>query len=328
MKDVAKRANVSVNTVSLALKNSSRVHPETKARVLQAVTELGYTPHYAAQHLRRGMSQTIGIIMPDLHNFHFWDVVDGAEAEAYRHGFSITLTNTRLDLERESAALRELMASRYDGIILARAASQQVPHDLLSAMKHGSSIVTVGRTWPGVDSVVYASEAARWKQLEYLYRLGHRRIAFVTGVAREGPGLDRINTYNRFTAEHGLPSLLETCGLTLPDSVGAARLLLARDLPPTAIICVNDYLALGVYRAILERGLCIPDDISVAGFDNTHVGEHLFPAMTTVDINGQRGGREAVRLLVERLSNRTLPPRTVEIEAKLIERESTAPPAE
>lgn len=326
MKDVAKRAHVSVNTVSLALKDSSRVHPETKARVMNAVKELGYTPHFAAQFLRRGMSKTIGIIIPDLHNFHFWDVVEGVEDEAYRHGFSVVLTNTHLDPDREHTTLRELMASRYDGIILARAYSEQAPPDLESAMQNGSCIVTLGRTWPGVDGVVYVSEDVRWMLLEHLYRMGHRRIGFITSGARKGPPNERIKTYNRFTTQYGLPSYIEICGHTIPDSIEATRQLLARAPAPTAIMCVNDYLALGVYRAILERGLRIPNDISVAGFDNTIVGAHLYPALTTVDLGGQQVGREAVRLLVERLRDRSLPPRKIEIRSKLIERESTAPP--
>lgn len=328
MRDVAKRANVSVNTVSLALNNSSRVHPDTKARVLQAVQELGYTPHYAAQQLRRGVSKTIGILIPDLHNFHFWDVVEGVEDEAYRRGFGVVLTNTRLDPNREYAMVRELMASRYDGIILARASSQQPPHDVESVMRNGSFIITLGRTWPGVDGIVYVSEEVRWLLLEHLYRLGHRRIGFVTSVASEGPAIERVNTYTRFITERRLPSMIAPCGPTIPDSIEATKRLLSLDPRPTAIMCVNDYLALGVYRAILERGLRIPEDISVTGFDNTRVGAHLFPALTTVDIGGQRVGREAVRLLVERIADRNAPQQIVEIEAALIERESTAPPPE
>ena len=326
MRDVARRVNVSVNTVSLTLQDSDLVHADTKARVLQAVQELGYRPNAVAQNLRRGAVHTIGIMIPDVYNFHFWDIVDGTHDEAYQNGYGVVLTHTSLNRERESETLRGLIERRYDGVILATTFSEQSPVEMRALIQQGGAVVTLGRTWDGADRVKYFSEETAYILLNHLYELGHRHIGLVMGVARKELALERLQAYQRFVNDHQLVSMIEHCGPTIPDSEEATNRLLQHQPRPTAIISVNDFLAMGVYRALGMHGLRIPDDVSVAGFDNTHISESLYPALTSVDVGGRDIGRVSVQLLLQRLADPRRPQQIVEMPARLVPRESTAAP--
>jgi LacI family transcriptional regulator len=326
MRDVAKRANVSVNTVSLTLQDSDRVHSDTKSRVLSAVRELGYRPNIIAQNLRRGVVGTIGIMIPDVNNVHFWDIVDGTHDEAYQNSYSVVLAHTSLDREREIEFLRGLIERRYDGVILAQTYSEQSPIELQTLIHRGGAVVTLGRTWDGADRVEYFREDTAHVLLNHLYDLGHRHIGFVMGVARKGLALERLLAYQHFVEKHELISMIEHCGPTVPDSVEATNRLLQYRPRPTAIISVNDHLAMGVYRSLGLHGLRIPEDVSVAGFDNTHIAENLYPSLTSVDVGGREIGRISVQLLLQRLADPKRPQQIVEIPARLVPRESTAAP--
>lgn len=326
MRDVAELANVSVNTVSLTLQDSDRVHADTKIAVLNAVQELGYRPNILAQNLRRGVVGTIGIMIPDVRNAHFWDIVEGTHDEAYQHGYGVVLTHTRLDQEQEIKFLRGLIERRYNGVILAQTYSEESPIEILSLIQHGGAVVTLGRTWEGADRVKYFQDNTADILLDYLYSLGHRRIGLVMGVARKELAQERLLAYQQFTKQYQLPSMIEYCGPTVPESVEATMRLLQNDPIPTVIISVNDHLAMGVYRGIGLHGLRIPDDVSVASFDNTHIAENLFPSLTSVDVGGSEIGRVSVQLLIQRLADPNCPQQIVEIPARLVIRESTVPP--
>ena len=146
------------------------------------------------------------------------------------------------------------------------------------------------------------------------------------GVAREGMAQERLDAYLYFVAKHKLISMIEHCGPTVPDSTEATNRLLRNQPRPTAIISVNDYLAMGVYRSLGMHGLHIPEDVSVAGFDNTHVAENLYPTLTSVDVGGHEIGRVSVRLILARLADPMRPQQIVEMPAQLVARDSTAAP--
>lgn len=326
MRDVAEHVNVSINTVSLALQDSALVHADTKARVLDAVRELGYRPNVMAQNLRRGVVNTIGIMIPDVHNFHFWDIVDGTHDEASRNGYGVVLAHTSLNREREVETLRGLIERRFDGVILATTYSEQSPIEIRRLINAGGAVVTLSRTWDGADRVVYFSEQTATLLLDHLYSLGHRRIGLMIGVAREGMAPERIAAYQQFVSQHGLVSMIEYCGPTVPESVEATNRLLQYQPRPTAIISVNDYLAMGVYQSLGMHGLRIPEDVSVAGFDNTHVAENLYPTLTSVDVGAHDIGRVSVQLIISRLADTKRPQQIIDMPARLVPRNSTAAP--
>ncbi len=325
MRDVALRANVSLNTVSLAIKGSDLLLPATKAAVMAIVHELGYVPNQAARNLRQGIVRTIGLMVPDIHNPHFWDIADGVENESRKHGYGVVLSNANLDPMRELESLRGLTERRYDGLILAT----HFLHDdqvgpVQEHLHPARPIVTFTRSWSRVDRVCYYREAVGLLVLEHLYALGHRRIGFVLGIAREGLADERLRAYRDFVQGHDLPDLVEHCGPAIADGVAASHRLLGLAAPPTAIVAVNDYLAQAVIRAACDRGLCVPHDLSVAGFDNTSIARNIVPSLTSVDVGGSAIGETAARLLFERLAEPDRPPQLVEMPARLVERESTA----
>jgi LacI family transcriptional regulator len=328
IRDVAQRAGVGLNTVSLTLKDSDRVRPETKARVQAAVNELGYVPNISARNLRRGTVRTIGIMIPDIHNFHYWDILAGVEDEARQSEYGIVLSNTNLNPQLEQDCLRGLLERRYDGLILmaTHTHSKGTPAEVKKLIEQGSAIVTIGSKWQEVDKIEPYPLDAGPLLLEHLYRLGHRHIGFVMGVAHQSLASDRLEAYRRFTMQHDLPQMIEHCGPTIPDGMAATGRLLDRSTRPTAIVTVNDYLAVAAMRVIAQRGLCIPTDISLAGFDNIPLAQYLTPSLTTVDVGGPDRGRAAVRLLLERLKDPKGPRQVVKLPATLHVRESTGPP--
>ena len=328
IRDVAQQAGVGMNTVSLTLRDSNLVRPETKAKVKAAVEELGYVPNVSARNLRRGTVRTIGVMIPDIHNFHYWDIVSGVEEEARHHGYGIVLSNTNLNPQLEQDSLRGLLERRYDGLILmaTHTHSKDTPPEVQELLEQGGAIVTVGSTWQGVDKIEPYPLEAGPLLMEHLYSLGHRRIGFVLGVAHEGLASGRKEAYHEFTRRHDLPQLIEYCGPTIPDGMAATNLLLDRSNAPTAIVTVNDYLALAAMRVITRRGLRIPTDISLAGFDNIPLSQYLPTTLTTVDVGGPDRGRAAVRLLLNRLKDPKSPPQVVKMPATLHVRESTGPP--
>ena len=144
------------------------------------------------------------------------------------------------------------------------------------------------------------------------------------GVAREGMAQERLDAYQHFVARHGLYPMIEYCGPTVPKALKRLTVYSRIEPYPTAIISVNDYLAMGVYRSLGMHGLRIPEDVSVAGFDNTHVAENLYPSLTSVDVGGQEIGRVSVQLIIARLADPKRPQQIVEMPARLVPRESTA----
>ncbi|MBZ0298205.1 MAG: LacI family transcriptional regulator [Anaerolineae bacterium] len=328
IRDVAQKAGVGLNTVSLTLKDSDLVRSETKSKVKAAIEELGYVPNVSARNLRRGTVRTIGVMIPDIHNFHYWDIVAGVEDEARHHDYGIVLSNTNLNPQLELDSLRGLLERRYDGLILmaTHTHSKETPTEVRKLLDQGSAIVTIGSTWREVDKIEPYPLEAGPLLMQHLYNLGHRRIGFVLGVAHQDLASGRLEAYCEFTARHNLPQRIEYCGPTIPDGMAATHRLLDDPARPTAIVTVNDYLAVAAMRTIALRGLCIPADISLAGFDNIPLSQYLTPALTTVDVGGPNRGREAVRLLLERLKDPKRPTQIVKIPASLHVRESTGPP--
>ncbi|MBZ0292752.1 MAG: LacI family transcriptional regulator [Anaerolineae bacterium] len=327
IREVANKAGVGHNTVSLTLNDSDRVRPETKAKVMAAVRELGYVPNVAARNFRQGTVRTIGVMIPHIHNPLYWDIVAGIEDEARKHDYGIALVNTDLTPQREQDFLRGLLERRYDGLILmaTHTHSVETPTEVRELLEQGSAIVAIGSTWQEIDKIEPYPLDAGPLLMEHLYSLGHRHIGFVLGIAHEGLASDRLDAYRAFTQKHDLPQIIETCGPMIPDGMAATCRLLDHPDQPTAIVTVNDYLAIAAMRVLSQRGLRIPEDISLAGFDNIPLSQYLTTSLTTIDIGGADRGRAAVQLLMDRLNNPQREPQVVKFPAILQIRESTGP---
>jgi DNA-binding LacI/PurR family transcriptional regulator len=330
--DVARLAGVSRATVSYVLNDRTEgrisITEETRKRVQDAARELGYKPHALARSLRSGLSNTVGLLIPDTHNPHYLDILSGAEQVVMKHDCYLVLVSASLDPERERHCLRSLFQRRLDGLILVPTFADLFA-DEIEELLAGTDPVVFVTPQPTADCAYANVRGGAEALMDHLIALGHRRIGFVHGVARKGLAQQRMNVYRQRIEMLGAPAdecLIRDCGHTIYDGYLATRELLALDPPPTAIWTVNDLLAIGALRAVRERGLRVPHDISLAGFDDIELAAQLYPPLTTVNIHGEELGRRAAQTLFRRIENPDCGPIQQTIDAELVVRQSTAPP--
>src|SRR5258706_1119152 len=254
--DVARLAGVSRATVSYVingLTDSTESIPEvTRQAVLKAVDELGYQPDAMAQSLRSGISRTVGLLIPDLHNPHYWQIVTGVDQEVRSAGYDILLINTALDPSRELHSIRALSQRRIDGLILLVTFPNQVNKTIKQLAQLDRPLVLINGSMPGASVVSTSYSTGAAELMAYLLAQGHRRIGMIYGVAHPDLGTDRLDAYRKALQDAGISSgqeLVERCGTTLEDGYAAAHRLLERSPRPTAIVAINDLLAVGAVPA-------------------------------------------------------------------------------
>jgi LacI family transcriptional regulator len=333
--DVARAAGVSRATVSYVVNGLAdgrvSISPETNARVLAAIQALGYQPDARAQALRSGgATHAIGLLLPDMHNPYYWKIASSVEREAQRAGFDLLLFSTALDAAREEYTLRALSRRRVDGLILNLTNPSRVSETLKQLERRRNPVVTLGMAFPNIDAVLIRPGYRENAQLmmQHLFALGHGRIGLIYGVVNPEIDSGRLAAYEEALRTAGLPvvdTLVDRCGATLEDGYGAAQRLLRQSPRPTAIITINDLLAIGALRAIHEAGLQVPDDISLCGFDDIDMAAYLNPPLTTVQYDADAVGRAAVQLLLQRLQEPERPAAQIHIPTHLLLRGSTGP---
>lgn len=331
MKDVARLAGVSYQTVSNVVNMEPHVSEETRKRVQAAIDELGYQPHAAGRSLRSGKSRIIGLMIPDAQNPHFWDTVKGAEDEANAHGYSILLSTTSMDKARERRAFDALLRQQLDAIIPLFTYPEDFIDDLLRLRRKNFPVAISYSGAPMTEivaDVVWAHyENAADKLMEHLLQLGHCRIAMIWGVGRSELGNDRVDAYRRALENAGLPfneEYLVSCGFTLEESTRAAEQLMSLDPLPTAIVGINDLMAFGAMQVAMSKGLKIPQDVSIAGFDDLPMSSILYPPLTTGRSDGGEIGRRCVQLVLERIKDPGRPQQVIHISTSLVIRGSTS----
>ncbi len=330
--DVARIAGVSRATVSYVINDQTGkripISPATRQRVLNAIAELDYEPDSRAQSLRSGDTKTIGVLIPLYENPHFWRILRGISSEAEAAGYSVLLSHSTLTPEQEQHSVRELAQQRVDGLILLTS-FKLLPAAVLNQLNKSSRPVVEMTSGESEFDYVLDSYAEGTRALmTHLVELGHRRIGFVYGVQAEAQGYDRLLTYRQFLQEAGLPldeSLVQRCGQFLENGYQAAHDLLSQPNRPTALLVINDLLGMAVIRAAADLRLRIPDDVSVASFDDIPFAVYTVPRLTTVSCEPEQGGREAVQLLLRRLNEPDRPREGIKNPWRLIMRESTGP---
>ena len=337
--DVARLAGVSRATVSYVVNEQAGgrvlISEETRQRVLNAVVELGYVPDARAQALRSGNTKTIGLILPDIHNPHFWQVADGVEQEAYAAGYHLLLSSISPEDKFAEDAFKDLSQRRIDGLVMVPSFvyhSEEAKKTLRYLLKRRLPIVgimaDVGRLSDTImiDRVVSDYRDTTLEIMQHLLSLQHRRIGFIYGIAVPDLGTDRLFAYRESLQAAGLPydhSLIIECGPTIEDSYTATRQLLESQPRPTALLAVNDLLAIGALRAITDLNLNVPQDISLVGYDDIPMARYLVPRLSSASKDGREMGRQATRLLLDRLQDPDRPPQEIKLPARLILREST-----
>ena len=336
--DVAHKAGVSRATVSYVLNGVTNgkvpISDETRRRVLDAIEEMGYVPDARARALRSGDTKTLGLIIPDIRSPHLWETAEGIEQEARDAGYHLLVSNIALRHEYANEIFTDLSHRRIDGLILMGSftvASEQSHDSLNRFFKRQLPIVEMSDHYHvryEVDRVSSSYYEAATEAMSYLFGLKHERIGLLYGVEMPELANDRMQPYRECLTAAGLPveeELIVRCGPTIEDGYRATFRLLELPRRPTAIIVVNDLLAIGAMRAISEAGLRIPADISLLSFDDIPMAKYLVPSLTTVSKDINSLGRAAVKLLLARIKQPERPLHSEQRPARLIIRESTGP---
>jgi LacI family transcriptional regulator len=334
MSDVAARAGVSKTTVSHVLNNlpGKRIGAETRARVRAAAAELDYVPNEVARSLRIQRTQTLAVVSDEVLTTPFAvDMITGAQEAASGLGWLLFLVNTGVDRALEAAEIEALKRRRVDGFVYMRM-YHHAQVDLPAGL-HGLPTVLVNGTCSDqtISSIVPDEIDGGLNATLELVRRGHSLIAFINSVDDIPASRGRLAGYRAALEQAGVRLRPEYVVDSHTDSRGgyqAADHLLGLDEPPTAIFAFSDRIALGVYHAAVLRGLRIPDDLSVIGFDNQHsVADGLFPGLTTMAIPHREMGAWGVRALVRRIEEQpSVPAEHVALPCPVVVRESVAPP--
>ncbi len=330
IRDVARAAGVSATTVSHVINRTRRVDPETAARVQAAITELKYHPNAIARSMRRGQTHTVGIVLPDISNPFFGDLVRQLEDDMFEAGYSAIICNTDGDTVKESRYLDVLLSKKVDGLLLI--AANQPSHRLRHIIEVGPPTVVVDRALDELPAshVVVANHLGGQLAGEHLLALGHRDIGVVAGPGGLGTSARRLEGFRHALAEAGIG--IDDRHVFHGDfRVGSGRSALERwlaeDALPTAIFAENDLMALGVLNAAHSANLPVPGRLSVVGFDGIAFTSESSPPLTTVSQSTAQMASVTVSLLLDHLRDREAPPRCIELPVELLTRGSTSAPS-
>ncbi len=326
LEQVARRAKVSTATVSRVLNNASVVKTSTRTRVIKAIEELKYHPNLHARSLAGGKSRTIGVIVSNLENPFFFDIYKAIETDAHAQGYEVVMANTDYRAEQLVASVRLMIGRRVAGLA---AIVSEVDPKLIEELTESRIPVVfydVGAPRKNITNIRVNYSRGIEKVVSYLHSLGHRKLGFVGHHAMLGPINERMKTV--LDAVSRIPALEVRSAAdadTLEGGRQATRALLSTGYKPTAVICVNDITAVGALHELRSRGLRVPEDVSVTGFDNVKLSEFCYPTLTTVHIPRDRIGRIICETLIPGPGKIAIADPEIVIEPEFMLRDSTGP---
>jgi DNA-binding LacI/PurR family transcriptional regulator len=332
IRDVAKRAGVSISTVSRVTNRKGTVNSEMTDRVWRAVRELNYQPDAQARALVSGRSHIIGLMVTEITNPFFPELIQRFEQLAVEAGYEVLLASTAHDPVSIARSVRRVLQRKVDGVavmmfgreapILEELAAYAVP---LVVMDGAPSGIARGR----IDAVQVNYDEGICEAVTHLYDLGHRSIAFVSGPLEQTSARLRKEAFEKAMRSRQVKvrsDLVLVGDHTLEGGMAAMGSLLSRASPPTAVICSNDLTAIGVLHGLFEAGKQVPADISVIGFDDVHIAQFMLPPLTTVRMSCTDIAQVAFSLLRHRLEPSTGRQTSRTVDTALIVRQTTAPP--
>lgn len=325
--DVARQAGVSATTVSHVLNDSRYVSDDLRARVLDAVEALHYTPNRMAVGLRRKQSLIIGLVVPDNTNPFFALVARAIEDTAFAQGLSVILCNSDSNADKEQFYINALIEQRVDGIVLVATTTSPKPIEPLLA--RNVPLVLIDRDLPGatVDKVLSDNLGGGMLATRHLLALGHRRIACITGPSQASPSASRVTGYHKALEEVGVladDNLVVRGAFDFNSGYAATAALLQHADPPSAIFACNDLMAVGALRAAVAAGVAVPQQLSIVGFDDIPLAAYVAPRLTTVAQDQRCLGSLAAELLLARIRGNERPGVVHLCPTQLVVRESTA----
>jgi LacI family transcriptional regulator len=330
MADVARLAGVSVTTVSHVINGTRPASERTTRAVRAAIERTGYSQNVLARALARQRTQSLGLAISGLSNPYFTDVIAAVEEAATDAGDTLLLAETRDDPEQELKAVRALVERRVDGLLLAPspgAAQLALPY----LRSQDTPVVLLDRfADAGLDQVGSENEEPTRQLVAHLVSCGHTRIGMVVGIAGLSTTVERVRGYRAGLRDAGLPDdgeLIADGGSNADRAREATDVLLDLPDPPTALVSGNNHMTIGVLRALKARGLKVPKDMALVAFDDFEWADLFEPRLTVIAQPTARLGARAVELLLSRLDDPSLPPRTERLEATFVHRDSCGCPA-
>lgn len=327
MNDVARRAGVSIATVSRVLNNSSSVNEETRLKILKAIKELKYQPSRVAKRLRSkgGPGNLLGVLIPDIQNPFYVDVLRGIEDIAYKNNYVIIVCNFSQDEKKEAMYLDILESEAIDGLIAAPASEDDVR--VKKMVQSGLPVVCVDRGLNGIDvDVVWVNnDAGAFAAVDHLAKAGYKRIGHIAGLPTIPSSRLREAGYRRALAENNLPfdpQWLVYGNSTYESGVELAAKLLSLPTPPDALFTGNNLITLGALETIHKRKLHIPNDVAIIGFDDMNWSNSLNPPLTAVRQPAYEIGQRAGELLIQRIRDPKRAPIQMTLNSELMVRES------
>lgn len=304
MKEIAERVGVSVTTVARALKNRPDISPETRERIMAVAEEMNYRPNILARGLVTRKSFTVGLIVTDLLNPFFPELIKGVEEEAQRHGYSVILASTSYDPAKESEVIDLFIERRVDGLIVSPTEDETTkPAFELLKEQRIPFVLTKALEWLRSDVVMADDEMGAQEAVKHLLLTGRRRIAYIGSNRALSANRERIAGYRKALVDGGVPydpNLITDCDHRSAREVHKATVAILEQRPD-AILAFSDLAAFGVKKTVQQAGLSIPDDVAIVGFDDLLMADYLDIPLSTVAIPKHRIGREAFRLLLRRM---------------------------
>ncbi len=326
MKDVARLAGVSTSTVSHVINNNRFVSEQVRDRVEQAIRELNYAPSALARSLKIKQTRTIGMLLTASSNPFYSEVVRGVENSCYERGYSLILCNTEGDEERMNRSLETLMQKRVDGLLMMCTETHLPSAEILNRYPSVPMVMMDWAPFEGrgdiiQDNALLGGELAT----QYLIDRGYTRIACIAGPLDKTPARLRLDGFHQAMAASGLavpPDYVVDGDFEFQGGFNAMNQLLALDPPPQAVFTSNDAMAVGVYHALYQAGLRVPQDMAVMGYDNIELARYLTPPLSTIHQPKDELGELAIDTLIHRMSDPDASQQTLVLTPELVERGS------
>jgi DNA-binding LacI/PurR family transcriptional regulator len=336
IKDIAKEAGVSHTTVSRALRGSSLISEETTKRIQATAHKLGYLPSAAARSLKTNRSEALGVIVTNIDDPYFSEILQGIEEVAQGNDYSLFMAASQHDREREAIVVQAMQQHRVDGVIICSTTFSDEQSQHFS--KYGIPIVVINnQAAEDYRYSIYHDDVDGSRQLtRHLIELGHRRLAYLGNSNSGRTTQDRLAGFHQEMDSAGLVvpknNIYEIPGSEPDKSVLAVDYFLGLPNRPTGIVCFNDMMAIGMLKSLQERGVRVPQEISITGFDNIVFSNYTNPPLTTFDQPKRFIGQKAAELILSLLDSAAknlVPEQKIQVlRGKLLVRESTAPPFE
>jgi DNA-binding LacI/PurR family transcriptional regulator len=329
MKDVASRAGVSLSAVSLALsgRNQQSISAETRKRILAIVEELGYTPNQRARSLATGTTNSLGVIVSEIANPFFPEIIHSFEVAATARGFETQLVNTEYDPQRASFAVRKMIDNRVCGIAIF---TSQFERKLIDdIIRNRIPIVSIGSepAEPWLNRITIDFAKGVESQLHHLTSLGHRQFAAIVGPEEIPSVKEYVDTLKSVAKKQGLRiSQVVSCNYRHDGGMQSVHKLVKDPNFPTAILCANDLIALGAISALEQGGMRVPQDVSIVGFDDLVFARLARPPLTTAAVPREELGNLAFQMISKMIGQKRPKQESRLLSTALVVRASTAPP--